>query len=134
MSADQRGTGILPVHLSGSARAGSPCHEGLSRRNFLWQSGGLGAIALAWLLARDGRAAAPAAPASPWASSPARAPHFAARAKRVIQIFCAGGVSHVDTFDYKPDLAKHHGKPLEGKGENAGFFGQPGNVMQSPFT
>src|SRR5688572_9291091 len=93
----------------------------LSRRHFLWQSGGLGAIALAWLLARDGRAAEQA---SPWASSPTRSPHFAPRAKRVVQIFCAGGVSHVDTFDHKPDLAKYDGKPLEGKGENSGFFGQ----------
>ena len=50
-----------------------------------------------------------------------------------MQIFCAGGVSHIDTFDYKPDLAKFHGKPLEGKGENKGFFGQPGTVMQSPY-
>src|SRR5688500_14513045 len=132
MSGNRRGTGYQPVSSHSKPRAGSPCHD-LSRRHFLWQSGGLGAIALAWLLARDGPAAAPAEPASPWASSPARAPHFAARAKRVIQIFCAGGVSHVDTFDYKPDLAKHHGKPLEGKGENAGFFGQPGNVMKSPF-
>ena len=50
-----------------------------------------------------------------------------------MQIFCAGGVSHIDTFDYKPDLARFDGKTLEGKGENKGFFGQPGLVMKSPF-
>ena len=43
-----------------------------------------------------------------------------------MQIFCAGGVSHLDTFDYKPELARFDGKTLEGKGENKGFFGQPG--------
>jgi len=42
-----------------------------------------------------------------------------------------GGVSHVDTFDYKPDLERHHGKPLLGKGTLDTFFGKPGNLMKS---
>ena len=46
------------------------------------------------------------------------------KARRVVQIFCSGGVSHIDTFDYKPDLP-FHGRSLENKGENKGFFGQP---------
>ncbi len=96
-----------------------------SRRHFLWNSGGgLGAIALAWLLQRDNAAAAAGAPSS------ARKPHFPAKAKRVVQIFCAGGVSHIDAFDYKPELERMHGKSLEGKGENLGFFGQPGKIMR----
>jgi hypothetical protein len=37
--------------------------------------------------------------------------------------FAAGGVSHIDTFDYKPDLAKHHGQALTGKGKYDPFFG-----------
>ncbi len=48
-------------------------------------------------------------------------------------MFCAGGVSHLETFDYKPELARLHGKTLEGKGENLGFFGQPGRLMQSVY-
>src|SRR5690349_19248574 len=40
----------------------------------------------------------------------ARAPHFAPRAKRIIFIFMQGGPSHVDTFDYKPLLAKKDGE------------------------
>jgi len=40
----------------------------------------------------------------------------------------------VDTFDYKPDLAKHHGKPLTGKGTLDTFFGKPGNLMKSPYA
>ena len=97
-----------------------------SRRHFLWNSaGGLGAVALAWLLQREqaGAASGPAAAA--------RAPHFPARAQRVVQVFCAGGVSHLETFDYKPELDRMHGRTLDGKGENQGFFGQPGRLMKS---
>src|SRR5436309_12416256 len=96
----------------------------LSRRQFLWNSaGGLGSIALAWLLNRDeAKAATP---------SSARPTHFPPKAKRVVQVFCAGGVSHLDTFDYKPELERMHGKALEGKGEILGFFGQPGRLMKS---
>ena len=94
------------------------------RRHFLWNTaGGIGGLALAWMLNRESRAEL----------ASARLPHFAPRARRVVQIFCAGGVSHIDTFDYKPELAKLHGKTLEGKGENKGFFGQPGKVMKSPY-
>ncbi len=97
----------------------------LSRRHFLSNTaGGLGGIALAWLLAREKSQAAPAS---------AQLPHFAPKAKRVIQIFCCGGVSHLDTFDYKPELERRHGQTLEGKGENLGFFGQPGKLMKSVY-
>ena len=101
----------------------------LSRRHFLSNTAhGLGGVALAWLLSRDqSRAAGPAL------ASSARQPHFAAKAKRVVQIFCCGGVSHLDTFDYKPELERMNGKTLEGKGENLGFFGQPGKVMKSVY-
>ncbi len=101
----------------------------MSRRHFLWDSaGGIGGIALAWLLSRQTAVGA-------LASANANAgPRFLPRAKRVVQIFCAGGVSHIDTFDYKPGLEKFHGKTIEGKGENKGFFGQPGRVMKSPFA
>ena len=114
----------------------NPLHEpasqmtpALSRRHFLWNTaGGLGGIALAWLLNRDQSRAANVS-----GISSARAPHFAPKAKRVVQIFCCGGVSHIDTFDYKPELERLHGKTLEGKGENLGFFGQPGKVMKSAY-
>jgi hypothetical protein len=96
----------------------------LSRRDLFGSAvTGLGAVALAWLLDRDARAA----------ERPA-GPHFAARAKRVIQVFSPGGVSHVDTFDYKPDLAKHHGQELTGKGKVDTFFQRPGRLMKSPFA
>jgi hypothetical protein len=99
----------------------------LSRRHFLWEvGGGLGGIALSWLLAQDARAGQ-----SPYAEKPT---HFPAKAKRVIQVFAPGGVSHVDTFDYKPDLEKRNGKELTGKGKIDTFFGQPGRLLKSPFA
>src|SRR5262249_55543464 len=106
---------------------GFPPRSSLSRRDFLWEAGGLGGVALAWLLHQEGLAA----PASPYAPRPA---HFPAKAKRDIQVFACGGVSHVDTFDYKPDLAKHDGEELTGKGKIDTFFGKPGRLMKSPFA
>jgi hypothetical protein len=49
-------------------------------------------------------------------------PHFAPRAKRVIFLFMTGGVSHVDTFDHKPYLTKHHDEP---KNERNVYKGSP---------
>ena len=101
----------------------------LSRRDFLSSSaGGIGGVALAWLMNRD-RARA----ASDSSGPVLRQLHHAPRARRIVQIFCCGGVSHLDTFDYKPELIRMDGKSLEGKGENLGFFGQPGRVMKSPY-
>lgn len=82
-----------------------------SRRDLLVQSGGgLGGIALTWLLAREA-AAAPSIPrsANPLAPKP---PHFEARAKSVIFMFMVGGPSSIDLFDPKPELKKRHGQPL----------------------
>ena len=101
----------------------------VSRRHFLSNTaGGIGGVALAWLMNRDRLVAD-----TEVRSSSARKPHFAPKAKRVVQIFCCGGVSHLDTFDYKPELDRMDGKSLEGKGENLGFFGQPGRLMKSVY-
>jgi hypothetical protein len=110
-----------------------------SRREFLFQScGGISGLGLAYLLNQDSLlAAGPNACASPsTVASPLapRKPHFAPRAKAVISLFMSGGVSHVDTFDPKPALAKYAGQPLEGKGEVIVRQGNPGPLMPSPFT
>ena len=81
----------------------------LSRRDFLNRLGaGMGAIGLASVL-NPARAlgAASSSPLLP------KLPHFAPRAKHVIQLFMPGGPSQVDTFDYKPMLAKHAGERPE---------------------
>jgi len=112
----------------------------ISRRHFLFEAGGgLSGVALAYLLNQDGLLAADAGAgcATPAGLAEShltpRAPHFPARAKAVISLFMSGGVSHVDTFDPKPDLDRHHGQPLEGKGEVVVRQGHPGPLMRSPF-
>lgn len=60
-----------------------------------------------------------------------RAPHFHTPAKQVLVIYCPGAVSHVDTFDYKPDLAKYHGQKPTGV-PKVTFEGTTGNIAK-PF-
>lgn len=89
------------------SRSGPPMGEALSRRDVLRGAGnGFGALALQWLLARDGYAAARVNPLA------ARQPHHTAKAKSVIFLFMVGGPSQVDTFDPKPSLAKYQGQRL----------------------
>jgi len=70
-------------------------------------AGGLGSAALATLLHDDTANAAARS-----AEHVAAGPHFAARAKRVIYLFQSGAPSHIDLFDHKPELARHHGAEL----------------------
>ena len=82
----------------------------LTRRELLLRSGmGLGWLGLADLLARNAAGAPAVGATNPLAPKP---PHFTARAERVIHLFMNGGPSHVDTFDPKPVLERHHGRPL----------------------
>ena len=103
------------------------------RRRFLAQSMlGLPGIALASLLAEDVSAALPDIdPARPYAP---RSPHFAPQAKNVIVVFCSGALSHVDTFDHKPELIKRHGQPLPGNEKLVSFQGPNGNLTQPLWT
>ena len=93
-------------------RNDSPFHRmtaprALSRRDFLWHTGGgLGGVALASMLGRDALALADDALAP---AMPAIAP----KAKRVVQLFMSGAASHLDLFDFKPDLIRYDGKPSD---------------------
>jgi len=79
-----------------------------TRREFLWEmGGGLGGIALSALLHRDGLLAASTNGVLGGAL------HHPPRAKRVVQLFMAGAASHVDLFDYKPELEKRNGQPWD---------------------
>ncbi|MCH2025751.1 MAG: DUF1501 domain-containing protein [Verrucomicrobiales bacterium] len=60
----------------------------------------------------------------------ARSPHFTAKAKKVLMIYCPGAVSHVDTFDHKPALERQHGKKADYI-PKVTFEGPPGNVAKS---
>ncbi len=88
-------------------RASAPSGP-ISRREFLWRSGGgLGGIALASLLAGEGMlASATGAGSGPTAGQA----HHRPRAKRVIQLFMGGAASHLDLFDFKPALVKYDGQ------------------------
>lgn len=104
----------------------------LNRRRMLHQCGaGFGALALADLMAHGGFCDGPVGAKAPHPVTP-RAPHFAARAKRIIFLFMHGGPSHIDTFDYKPKLIEHHGKPLPFEKPRI-QFAQTGNLLRSPW-
>ncbi len=91
-------------------------HGLLDRREFYsWVRHGLGSAALASLLLNDRGATADTRPT-----------HFAPRARRAVHICLVGAMSHVDTFDYKPELIKSHGKSLQTHERPDVFFGQVG--------
>src|ERR1700676_4136056 len=98
----------------------------IDRRAFLWQSGGgLGGVALSFLLGREGLLAA---------GPPVKADlngglHHRAKAKRVVQLFMSGAASQCDTFDYKPMLLRDDSKAWD-PGEKVELFqSSPGRTM-----
>jgi hypothetical protein len=97
----------------------------LSRRELLAQAGGgLAGLALSVLLAEDSSSAEN--------SSFHNQLHHPPKARRVLQLFMNGGASQMDTFDYKPELEKQHGKKVD-FGITAAATSVPGAVMKSPF-
>jgi hypothetical protein len=102
-----------------------------TRRDFLRRAGnGCGLLALSALL--DAEARADDRNLHPLAPRPG---HFPAKAKSVIWLFMNGGPSQVDTWDYKPELARRDGQELKGFDNKTGFFtDQVGPLMKSPFA
>jgi hypothetical protein len=99
----------------------------VSRRELFSRSAvGFAGIALASLLAEERAAAAKAS------SGPPR-PHFAPRAKAVIQLFQHGGPSHMDLLDPKPELNKRHGQPMPKYFTDLVKLTAHGNLLGSPF-
>ncbi|MDA1164831.1 MAG: DUF1501 domain-containing protein [Planctomycetota bacterium] len=99
----------------------------LNRRDlFEWGTQGLGATALLAMLRDDGlvRSAAAATDPAGWKT---REPV----ARRAIHICLVGGMSHIDSFDYKPELKKFHGKSLTYDKQPDIFFGQVGLLRQN---
>src|SRR6185503_13031730 len=105
----------------------------LDRRNFFSRAAtGLGAIALTNLLVRDGLLGAQRPVIDPSQPFAPRQPHHTGRARNVLVIFCAGAVSQLETFDFKPELIKHDGKPLAG-GPPVTFQGPAGNLARPQY-
>ena len=109
-----------------SQRPAYPCGQqrsAVTRRNFLWElGGGLGGVTLAAMMNEAQAATNPLA---------AKTAHHPANAKAVIQIFCPGGLSHVDTWDYKPELTRRQGQPFDPGGKVEFFASKPGNCQGS---
>jgi hypothetical protein len=107
----------------------------LNRRDFLRHGGtGLSGIALLSLLAEQKLLASDKTPLRPqWSPehpNAARAPHFPAKAKNVLVIFCSGACAHMETWDYKPELIKRHGQALPGQDKLITFQGENGNLTR----
>ncbi len=97
--------------------------DAINRRDWLqWSTQGLGATALLSLLRQDGllRAADSELAAGP-----------PPKAKRAVHISLVGGLSHIDSFDYKPELQKMHGKSLNAKEKPDLFFGKVGLLRKN---
>ena len=96
-----------------------------TRRGFLTRAwNGLGALALAGLVADETHADTPLTP---------RPAHLPRRAKRCIFLMMEGGPSHIDTFEHKPLLQRDHGKPLPFDKPKV-TFAKTGNLLNSPFA
>ncbi len=100
----------------------------LDRRSWLdWSSRGIGATALLAMLSAEEKGHATTAETG---AAEAR-PKKEVKAKRAIQICLVGGMSHLDSFDYKPELEKFHGKTLQTEEKPDIFFGQMGLLRKS---
>lgn len=97
----------------------------LPRRGLIKGGVGLAGLALADLLRDSVSTSASETPTAP-------TPHFRPRARRVIFLFMHGGPSHVDTFDYKPELERQNGKPLPFEKPRI-QFAKTGNLLASPW-
>lgn len=102
------------------------------RREFLWQTaGGFGAVALTSMLSGDGFWSQPAHAAESKANPLAeKAPHFAPKAKSIIFLFMYGGPSHIDTFDYKPNMIGMDGKTVDVKTFGRGGHRNGGRIVE----
>ncbi len=95
----------------------------LDRRRFLsGMAGGMAGVALGAMLAEGQLLAGDSFP------------HHPPKAKRVVHIFCTGALSHLDSWDYKPELVKRHGQPMPGSEGLLTFQGENGNLARSPWA
>ncbi|MCA9013975.1 MAG: DUF1501 domain-containing protein, partial [Planctomycetaceae bacterium] len=116
-----------PFHQN--TNAGSTCDTGsMSRRDFFsWAKTGLAGTALMDLLLKQNPLCAAPGQALPTGT------HFPPRVKRVIHVCLIGGLSHLDSFDYKPELKKLHGKVMPTDKTPETFFGQVGLLRKNDF-
>jgi hypothetical protein len=120
--------------MSNDVRYQDESADPLNRRELLGRCGmGFGLIGLAGIMADD-KLLGPSAVLASTAHGPlaTKSPHFSPKAKQVVHLFMNGGPSHIDTFDPKPILTKHHGKALPGP--NLRTERKTGAALGSPFS
>ena len=101
---------------------------GFSRRDLLsWSAHGLTATAVFDLLSRQNSVQAEAVPGE----AGDLPPHLPPKCRRVIHLYMCGGLSHLDSFDFKPALEKFHGQPLPSSEKPETFFGQIGLLRKN---
>ncbi len=106
----------------------TPDQKVLTRRQCLLEMGaGFGGIALMHLLAKEQTLGGPFQPSLEGGL------HHVPKARRVVQLFMNGGVSHIDTFDHKAALAKRHGEKID-FGIKSAATSEVGAIMKSPFV
>lgn len=123
----------MKAHQKSESSTVDAVRDVIDRRRFLSAvPTGMAGVGLAMLL--RGELAAEQVGHSATAQAPAGRPHFSPRARRVLQIFCPGAASHLDLWDYKPELYKRSGQPLPGEENMISFQGKNGNLMAPPWA
>lgn len=102
----------------------------LRREWFSWTMRGIGAPAALALLQQHGLLQASAVSGD----QPQHSHHVPARCRRVIHIYLCGGLSHLDSFDYKPALARYHAQPLPSSEKPETFFGKIGLLRRNDWA
>jgi hypothetical protein len=106
----------------------------IHRRDFLSHSAhGFGALALASMLQADGLTATAAGATDVGSGGTLKTLHRPAKAKRIVQLFMSGAASHLDLWDHKPALEKHHGEASDFGEHVEAFQNGLGPWMKSPF-
>ena len=95
----------MPEQKTSAHRAGNPYRRSFFARSLGNVTTAMMGLGFAELLAEE----------TPGTKSLLTGPHFPAKAKRVLQIFCPGAASHVDLWEHKPELEKRDGEPLPGE-------------------
>jgi hypothetical protein len=107
----------------------------LNRRDFLRYGGtGLSGVALTALLAQQKSLAGKSPDWSADRPFAPLQPQFRARAKNILVIFCSGACSHLETWDYKPELWGRHGQPMPGADKLVTFQGENGALARPNWT
>jgi len=126
------------IHEDNSPKASHRGFCGRTRREFLWEAGaGFSGVALAGMLGDEGflsRQSVAADGVTKFVNPLApKDPHFTPQAKSVIFLYMYGGPSHIDTFDFKPEMTGMDGKTVDVKTFGRGGHKNTGRIVETPW-